>query len=335
MGYIKLNKQSFFNNLNYFSNLCNSKDKLCIALKDNAYGHGTYEVASMCHEYGVKHVFVRSMEEAEKIAKFNFESVLVLYDIPTEPKDNIIPAISTIEDINKIPRGSKVELKIDTGMNRNGIYNHEIKDAIELMNKHNLKLNGIFTHFCCADEADNITKVQEQKFQDAIKETQKYVNHRFRIHCANSAGSHKVDMSKYDLARIGIGAYGYLEDMPEDQYLKPVMSLHAQKIATKDLKKDDHVGYGACGFVAPKDMRVSNYNIGYGDGFYRYNENITANISDGRQILGRVSMDSFSVEGEDEEVCVFDNVKHMAKIQKTITYVVFTSLSRSIKRVIV
>jgi alanine racemase len=334
MGYIKLNKNSFFHNLDYYSKLCGSKDKIAIGLKDNAYGHGLYEISSLCKEYGIKNVFVRDMEEANIIENFEFETVIVLYDIPQTPRDNISIAVNRLEDIAKIPQNSRIELKIDTGMNRNGIYSSQIQEAISLIKKQNLTVNGVFTHFCCADEDNDITIIQEKKFQEAIKEVKKYIDYNFRTHCANSAGAHKVDMGKYDLARIGIGIYGYLEDMKEDEYLKPVLSLHAKKIATKHLQKDDHVGYGSCAFIATKPMTVSNYNIGYGDGFFRFNENFNACISNGKKILGRVSMDSFSVEGDDDEICVFDDASHLANELKTIRYTIFTMLNANIKKVI-
>ncbi len=333
MGYIKLNKQSFFQNLDYFSSIC-TKEKVSVALKDNAYGHGTYEAATMCKEYGIEHVFVRTMDEARSIEEFDFKSVLVLYDIPESFDPNVVISINNIEDIAKIPQNTKCEIKIDTGMNRNGIVKDEIAEAVKLMKQNNLVVNGIFTHFCCADEDNDITVKQEKLFLESVEELKRYTDHGFRTHCANSAGVHKVDMSKYDLARIGIGAYGYLEGMPQEKYLKPVMSLHAEKIASKKVKKGDHIGYGSSAYIAPCDMTVSNYNIGYGDGFFRFDEKTKAKIKDGRDILGRVSMDSFSVQGDDTEIVIFENVNPLAKSLNTITYTVLAMLNGRIPRII-
>ncbi len=333
MGYIKLNKSAFFHNLDYFSSIC-TKDKLSIALKDNAYGHGTFEVASMCQEYGIKHVFVRDMREAYMVKEFKFESILVLYDIPVVYNENIIVSINKLDDLNKVPKKSKIELKIDTGMNRNGISKEQIGEAIVLIIKNNLVLNGVFTHFCCADEDNDITQTQEELFLELVEDIRKIVKYHFRIHCANSVGVHKVDMTKYDLARVGIGAYGYL-DIEKEKYLKPVMSLYAKKITTKYIKKGEHVGYGGSAYIASRDMIVSNYDIGYGDGFFRFSEKKFGYIANNKQILGRVSMDSFSVESNDEEVCVFDDVTKLANIQDTIKYVVLANLNFNIEKVII
>ncbi len=332
MGYISLDKNNFFHNLDYFSGIC-TKDKVAIALKDNAYGHGTLQVAKMCSEYGIKHVFVRNMYEADLIKEYGFESVLVLYDTPKKLDLAVIVSVNSLSQLKQIPKGSKVELKLDSGMNRNGLVDDEIEEAINIINDKALILNGAFTHFCCSDEENDITAKQEKKFLEQVDIIKQYADKPFRIHCANSAGVHKVDMKKYDLARIGIGSYGYL-DTKEDKYLKPVMSLYADKISTKYVQAGDHIGYGSEAFIASKDMKVSNYDMGYGNGLLRLGEKKKSKIADGRDILGRISMDSFSVEGDDDMVCVFNDVKELAQVHSTITYEITTTLSPFIKRVI-
>jgi len=333
MGYIKLNKKAFFHNLDYFSSICNGKEKISLALKDNAYGHGILEIASLAKEYGIEDVFVRDIREASMIKQFKFNSILVLYDIPTQVDNNIIVSVNSLFSLKKIPNNSKIELKLDTGMNRNGIVQAEIIDAIKIIKEKNLILNGIFTHFCCADEDNNITKYQEKIFLNLINDFKNDFKN-FRIHCAASSGVHKVDMNLYNIARIGIGAYGYL-DLEEEKYLSPVLSLWGEKISTKKLKKDDHVGYGSNPFIAPCNMIVSNYNVGYGDGFFRFSENKKATIADNRAILGRVSMDSLSVSGDDEHICIFNNVSAIAKANNTIKYEVLASLNPNIQKIIV
>ena len=52
-----------------------------------------------------------------------------------------------MNDINKIPKGTKVEIEVDTGMHRNGILAQELDLALNLIIKSDLVLNGLFTHF--------------------------------------------------------------------------------------------------------------------------------------------------------------------------------------------
>ena len=333
MSYIKLNKQNLFHNLDYFSKLCGKKEKVCTVLKDNAYGHGLEQVASMVSEYGIKHICVRNLTEANLAKKYNFKSILVFYDIPQTLDESLIISTNSLRDLELLPNGSRCELKIDTGMNRNGITIEQIEQAIGLMDKKNLTLNGVFTHFCCSDEENEITKEQEDVFLSAIEQIKKNIPYSFRIHCANSTGTLRVDMDKYDMARVGLGIYGYL-DLEEEKYLKPILSLYGERITSKEIQEGDHIGYGSRAFIAPKDMTVSNYDIGYADGLFRANSEKQRKIANGLEILGRVSMDSFFVESYEDEVCVFDDVTHFAQLHNTIKYEILTSLKPNIKRII-
>jgi len=217
-------------------------------------------------------------------------------------------------------------------MCRNGIKIEQIENAIKLIKKYHLNLFGVFTHFSSADEINNKTQIQENIFLKCINEIKTYTSKAFRIHCSNSNAINLVNNNIYDIARIGIGIYGYVEKFKDN--LQPVMSLYAKKISTRLLRTNDEIGYGGI-FKVQKNDTYSNYDIGYGDGFFRLNERKKAKIKDGSFILGRVSMDSFSVKSEKDEICVFDNVSHLAKIHDTIEYEILTHLMPSIKRNII
>jgi len=336
MGYINLNKKSFFHNADYYTKLLGDTNKICIALKDNAYGHGIETMSLLSQEYGIKHTMVRNISEANRTSKYSFETILILYEIPLEnyPK-NYIFSMNSLDDLENCIENCKIELKIDTGMGRNGILPSEIERALELINKRNLVLNGVFTHFSCADENDMITHTQEKLFLNSIESIKSKIQTPFRVHCANSAGAHKVDNSLYDMARVGIGLYGYLDIEGTESLVKPVLSLHAKKISTRVLNIGDTINYGATYIVSENNFIVSNYDIGYSDGFFRLNERKKAKTAKNKNILGRVSMDSLSVEGNDKEICIFNNARELAKVHDTIHYEILTNLHASVQKYIV
>lgn len=337
MGYIQLSRKAFFQNADYFSQLLGSKNKLCIALKDNAYGHGIEQMAQLSYEYGIKHTIVRDIHEAKIANDYGFESILVLYEKPqveSYPKSFTF-SINSLEQLQTFPKNTQVELKIDTGMSRNGIEPKQIEQAMQIINDNDHVLYGVFTHFCCADEQNDHTQKQELLFQESIQKIKSLGYTNFRTHCANSAGAHRVNPDLYDMARLGIGLYGYIDLEPFQKNLKSVLHLYANKISTRILNKGQTVGYGATYKASKDNMHVSNYDIGYGNGFLRLNERKHAKIADGRDILGRVSMDSFSVEGDDEVICVFDDATKIAKAHDSIHYEVLTHLLGNIERNIV
>jgi len=336
MGYVNLNKKSFFHNAEYYSKILGDKSKICIALKDNAYGHGIEPMAKLSQEFGIKHTMVRDTTEAQIVSEFDFETILIMYGVPTASyPENYIFSVNGLEDLKKCPFGIKIELKIDTGMSRNGIFLSQVDEALDIIKQRELKLHGVFTHFSSADESDNITDAQEKLFLEVVNDIRSKIDVKFRIHCANSAGAHKVDNKLYDLARIGIGLYGYLDFDDVKDKVKPVLSLHGTKISTRVLKKGDLINYGGTYKVPNDNFKVSNYDVGYGDGFFRLNERKKAFTAKNKEILGRVSMDSLSVEGDDATICIFDNARALAKVHDTVHYEILTNIHADVPKFIV
>ena len=343
MAKILLNKENLFHNFRVISEQTGSVEKVAVVLKDNAYGHGLFEIATMAKEFGIKKAVVKSLDEALIIEKL-FEDIVILAqkDVHTYSHTFHI-ALNTLENIEKIPENSNVHIKIDTGMHRNGISIDDIEVAILGLLKQKANITGVFTHHKGADELSTNFFFQKELFSKAKAKVKEVCEKLFlpipAFHSCNSSALFReknFEELNEDFARAGIATYGYLEDdLPFDfPKLKPVMSLWASKMATRTLKKNQSVGYGGK-FTATTDMIVSTYDVGYGDGFLRLNENHNYTTPKGFKVLGRVSMDNLSINSDEEEVCLFDDVRELAKIHNTITYEITCSLKENIKREIV
>jgi alanine racemase len=330
---VVINRANLYHNLGFFVDKLGSIDKLCVGLKDNAYGHGILPIAKLCHDFGISKVFVRNQKEANKINHIGFDMIHILNEIPQTQTPYHI-TINCFDDIDNIPQNSKVQLKIDTTMHRNGIMIDEVSKAIDKIATNKLVLCGVFSHFCCADENNNKTKLQEKIFAQTIK-TIKYKTN-FQKHIANTNGVYRANNKTYDHARVGIGIYGYSDISQHQTQLKPVMSLVAHKNSTRVVNKGETVGYGSCSFVcSTNDFVISNYDVGYADGFFRIDENQTYRTTNGKRVLGRVSMDNISVQGDSCEIVLFDDVRVLAKLHNTITYDILVKINPDIKRVVV
>ncbi|MBU1659319.1 alanine racemase [bacterium] len=338
MAKITLNKNNFFNNLDIIARFTKTKDKIALVLKDNAYGHGLLEMAGMAQEYGVKKAVVQHCEEAKRIERF-FDYILVLAEIPHAKSEKIRYTINDLHSIAKFPHATLVELKVDTGMHRNGIAMRELKEAFAKIKEQGLVLEGVFTHHRSADElssewfwqTDNFKKVK----QEAKELAEEFGFGKLRFHSSNSAALFRNTDFSEDMARVGIAAYGCME-LPHAisvEGFKPVLSLYAQKISSRKLKKGDCVGYGGT-YEAHQDCVVGNFDFGYGDGFLRICSN-NYKTPHARQLVGRISMDNSSFLCEDEEILIFDDALQVAKVAQTISYEVLTSLKPYIKREII
>ena len=249
-----------------------------------------------------------------------------------------------------------VELKVDTGMHRNGIAMEEIEEALSLIEQRNLSLVGIMTHNRSADELSSELFWQQKNFEELkrmvlgtdgfslasfgtkVSDSKEFCkkSNKIRYHSFNTASALRLPCNNQEFIRLGIGAYGYSElpSIYETLNLKPVLSLWAKKVATRNLKKGERVGYGGT-FTAPKDMTISTYDLGYGDGWMRSNSFKPFITAEGLPILGRVSMDYILLESTKDEVCVFDNAIEAGRQVGTISYEMFTQLSKDIRRIVV
>ena len=338
MAYITLNKNNFFNNLDIIANRTKSVDKIALVLKDNAYGHGLLEMASLAKEYGIKKAVVRTCKEAQNIEEI-FEYILVLGDIPVSKSDKIRYTINDINSINKFPMGTKVELKVDTGMHRNGISPSELKEAFVKIKEAGLVLEAVFTHHRSADELTSEWFWQNDNFKTvkdkSIKLAHEFGFEKLRFHSSNSASLFRHMDFNEDMVRVGIAAYGCLR-LPDSFHIekfKPVLSLFASKISSRELKVGQRIGYSGI-FASSKNCIVSNYDFGYGDGFLRSCSN-SYKTPDGFELIGRISMDNSSFLSDKEEILVFDDASEAALQAGTISCEVLTSLKPDIKREIV
>jgi len=334
MAFIRINKEHFFYNLEQFTKKCNSKEKIAIVLKDNAYGHGLEIMAKLSSEFGLTQAVVRNYNEAKKIKKY-FNNILILGDKAIVDSSCSF-VLNSIDDIFLAQKGSTVELKVDTGMHRNGISMDELEYALELIIKQELKLKGVLTHNRSADELSSELFWQQKQFE-SIKNRVSIAGFRdIRFHSFNSATALRLDCKSEDLIRLGIGAYGYneLPTVYNSLKLKPVLSLWAKRVSTRKIKKGSRVGYGGT-YISTNDITISTYDLGYGDGWMRSNSFKPFITAEGLPILGRVSMDYISLQTDKDKVCIMNNALSSAKQIGTISYEIITQLSKDINRVVV
>jgi len=339
MAYIKLNKKNFFHNLDIISSHAKDKSKIAIVLKDNAYGHGLKEIASMASEYGIQKAVVKNTKEAKIIEEY-FKYILILADVKNQTYSHTFHiAINDAQDIDVLPPYTNIHIKIDTGMHRNGIDRKELQSTINKALEKNLKICGFFTHHKSADVLSSEFYWQNLQFCDIKKELceicEKLNLSDIKVHSCNSAAFFRTSNPSDDLYRIGIAAYGYKMDdfLSNNTNLKPVLSLHAKKLSSRKFKQGQRVGYSGV-YTCTKDTTISTYDVGYADGLKRFSDSF-CEICNNYKILGRVSMDNISVNSTDDEICIFDDVSNQALFHNTIKYEILTSLNSNIPRYII
>lgn len=330
MALIKLHKASYEFNLEKIASKVGGFDKLICIFKDNAYGHGAKLLAPIAKEKGVCFVAVKNENEAKELEGL-FDSILILSHRPNANENpKFIYALNDALQINKYKKGTRIHLKIDTGMHRNGICVKDLPRIYQILKKKALKLEGIFTHFSSADELDASFFVQYKSFQKAKECIVNLGKKELLFHSYNSAALFRTSFfPKDELCRVGLSQFGYA-----DEGLKKVLSLYAHKLSQRILQAGQSVGYNRS-FTAKKELKIATYDLGYADGLLRYGGVGDLRLASGKKILGKISMDSFSCEDEGDELCVFNDANVWAKFFTSIPYEILVKLHPNIPRILI
>ena len=199
---------------------CRKNDAGIIAvIKADGYGHGAVMLAREMDEIPeVIGYAVATEEEAVLLADAGIKkpAMALGYTFPEAYEEMALRGVHAtvftdqmLEDMNRAAQkaGKKmhVHIAVDTGMSRIGIRPDDegLSFVARAMQCPNLSIEGIFTHFATADEADKSrTNVQYEKFSSFTDRVEKELSLKIPLrHCSNSA-------SILELPNIIFGLYG-------------------------------------------------------------------------------------------------------------------------------
>ncbi len=353
------------NNVKNIRGLLKDGTRLLAVIKADAYGHGAVEVAkSLLFDGGADYFGVATYGEAEQLRRARINTpVLILGAVFGDEyaelvKDNITLTVFDFDTAKKLSdtakklgKTAKIHIKIDTGMARIGFLPSEdaVEEIIKISKLDGIEIEGMFSHFAKADEADKMpTRVQFEKFMFIKNELLKRGIKIPICHICNSAGI--IDFPEYhlDMVRSGIITYGYYpSDFVNKDALKleSAMSFKSRVVHIKTVEAGTNVSYGGT-FTAKEKMKIATVSAGYADGYNRLLSNKADVIINGERcrVLGRVCMDQLMVDATHlkninlgDEVILFGKggnntvtVEETAEIIGTINYEVLCSLSRRV-----
>lgn len=291
--------------------------RLVAVVKTDGYGHGAVPIAQMLEEVSCVWGYATAcLEEAVQLKEKGIKKpVLVLGCVFPDQYEEMIrydirPTVYTEEMAKEMSKEAASQgkdvffhIKVDTGMGRIGFPADENSaEVIERISRlPHVQMEGMFTHFAKADEADKTyTLGQHEKFlqmKEQLEQRGVAVQH---YSCDNSAGIIDFPDMKHDLVRAGISTYGMYPSEEVDQEavkLRPALSLISHVSFVKDVEPGTAISYGGT-FVAQEKMKVATIPVGYGDGYPRSLSNKGSVLIHGKRarILGRVCMDQFMVD---------------------------------------
>ena len=304
--------------------------KLIGVIKTDGYGHGAVPIARELEKLPFVWGYATATAEEAFILRHDEmkKPILILgYTFPYSYERLITEEIRMAvfrkdmllqlsEKARRLGKKAKIHIKVDTGMGRIGVRPDQeglefVKEAFQTPG---IEVEGIFTHFARADEADKTAANKQlnkfQMFLAMIKDEGLTIPVK---HCSNSAGIVELKEANMDMVRAGITLYGLWpsEEVRRDIIdLKPALSLITHVAYVKDLEAGRAISYGGT-YVTKRPSRIATIPVGYADGYARGLSNKGAVLIDGKRapICGRVCMDQFMVDVTDiPEVKMGDEV---------------------------
>ena len=332
--------------------------RMMAIVKANAYGHGAVPVARAALEAGATDLGVICLDEGGEIRSAGIDApIVILGHTPITQAADVIshrlsPTVNALQfgaDLSaaavKAGISLPVHIKVDTGMARYGLRPDEcVALAESLRELPGLVVEGVFTHFASADEADQaFTHQQYAQFLDVVARLP-WVPVR---HAAASAALITAPETILDMVRAGIALYGYAPEGGAGLELRPVLALKSRIARIHALASGETVSYGRT-WRAQHPTRIGLVMAGYGDGVPRALSNRGQALVRGRRvpIIGRVCMDQLIVDlnevpdAREDDVAViigaqggdFIGADDVAQLSETISYEVLTGIAARVPR---
>ncbi len=300
-------------------------------VKADAYGHGVALVADAITDAtaegsAVDWLGVAELREALALRSAGITAPMLAWlhgpatDFQPAVDAGIDIGVSSLDQLERAAaasgstRPAVVQLKVDSGLSRNGIAPAEravvFERAVALQARGGIRVRGIFSHLSNTSPADDAR--QKGVFDQSIAEARAAGLDPELRHLASTQAALEQPSFRFDLVRIGIGLYGLPAADSVDAAalgLRPVMQLEAAVAAVRRVPAGTGVSYGFT-HRTEHDTTLALVPLGYADGVPRSASNRAEVSINGRAcpVVGRIAMDQFLVDVGEGVVRVGDRV---------------------------
>jgi alanine racemase len=297
-------------------------------VKANGYGHGAVPAARAALAGGADWLGVAVIDEALELraAGITAPTLTWLHD-PEEDFDEAVAAdvslgVSTIPQLHAVAAAAgrvgaqaSVQLKLDTGLSRNGMPQAEWKQAFgvaaELERGGRVRVVGLFTHLSNASAEDDAAALD--LFGEGVAAAREAGLDPELVHAAASATILGGPGPRYNSVRIGLAIYGLTPDQnpatARELGLRPAMTLCGRVANVKRVPAGTAVSYDYT-YRTERETTLALVPFGYGDGIPRAASNRGQVWMGGavHPVAGRIAMDQFVVDVGDLQVRVGEPV---------------------------
>lgn len=343
--------------------------RIMVMLKAFGYGTDNLLLAKFLTGLGIDIFGVAHVDEAILLKRKGVKgSFFVINVAPHEAEKAVMwdveVGLSSLELLEALETASqkqqkktRVHLHVDTGMGRFGARREEVlKIATAAKNSPYLILEGLMTHFSCADmeSEDCFTARQITLFRDVITSLQEHGINLPWIHAANSSATVRTLFPEGNMIRLGLALFG-IKNAKEMKYpltLRPALTLTTKIAGINHLKRGEALSYGKTYIEEKEASKIAILPLGYFDGLHRHYSGKSHLLIAGQKsaMVGRICMDFMMCDithidevSIGDEVLVFgqDSMGHfiepeaLAEDGGTIAHELITCLGPRIQRIFV
>ncbi len=293
---------------------------LMAVVKAEAYGHGAIGAAKAALDAGASCLGVATPYEGQLLRASGIDLPIVVLS-PTLPRQapeiiryRLTPSVTGMEMVRALAdSGTRVHLKVNTGMNRSGLPIAEAPAFLRAASTvPGVSVDGVFSHLAGADEPDRHPAYDQFDRFDALLRTLGDQKLRPRVaHIANSAAVLDMPEMALDLVRPGLALYGMYpsEYVGRRIALRPALSWKTRVVEKRRLAAGEPVSYAGT-WTAAHPTWTALLPVGYADGLRRALSNRGQVLIGGRRapIAGRVCMDLTVIDCGEYEPAIGEEV---------------------------
>ncbi len=359
---LEIDTSAIKHNLQYFKSKIQECTKLMVVIKAFAYGSDAIAIAKILEQQNVDYLAVANTEEGIDLRKANIKLPILILHPQIENFESLIhynlePNLYNFRSLEQFItlahktnlKNYPIHIKINSGMNRLGFKENDLEKLVSILqNLENLKVVSYYSHLAASEDENEkeFTNNQINLFNKVTHYLDKYLKYKPLKHIANTSGILNFANSEFDMVRLGIGFYGFGNDILETTKLKNVCNLKTKISQIQLLEKGETAGYNRK-FIGKENTKIGIIPLGYADGLNRNLGSSIGSVYIKNQkipITGTICMDMTTIDlsgvncEEGDEVIIFNHQDHildLAKKTTTISYEILTSISQRVRRKII
>jgi len=287
---IDVDHDALVRNMTAFRDLVPRSTRLLAVVKADGYGHGASLAARAFLAGGADILGVHSLAEARALRADGVESPVLVLGPATAAEcaaaaqldlELTVGSLNACEQVAASGAPARIHLKVETGVNRQGLVEHELKRALAVLESApTVRLVGVSSHFADIEDTTDhaFAESQMSRFRQWRRLLGAAGHTDLAAHMSCSAAVLVWGRSHADIARVGVSGYGIWPSREtrvavrtrgrQEIDLEQALTWRVRVSQVREVPEGESVGYGRT-WKAMTDSRIAVLPVGYADGWPR------------------------------------------------------------------